>query len=394
MSLLEKVYNAKLTDTKSLQTQLDNITFSAQQLALAGYPINNKVLGCILAFHLPDSYATLRTVLTTQRTAAVTSKWVTDQILAEEHHRISKSGGTASAYYANAKKGKPSEGSTNTSNMICSYCKKLGHKKVDCRKCKKAKENRDAKANGTPTDTSTSNNTPNASKPSSSGTNSNSGTSAKIAVANPSPADDTVRLFRALAIPCPTPAPAPPPVPVIERLHITRELVLQAQAKHGSGDLTNGWIIDSGASRNMCAHRDWFHQYSSLSSPIDIILGDDSSIQATGVGRISVRMSANSVSSPAILQDVLHVPELHGNLLSVSQFACRGSEIRFVSKGCSILDQRRQVICNGDLRGNLYVMHIQTISTVESAHVTMLDSFPAEGEDLPETALLVESPAS
>ena len=52
MSLLEKVYNTKLTDTESLQTQLDNITFSAQQLALAGYPMDNKILGCILAFCL------------------------------------------------------------------------------------------------------------------------------------------------------------------------------------------------------------------------------------------------------------------------------------------------------------------------------------------------------
>jgi hypothetical protein len=101
----------------------------------------------------------------------------------------------------------------------------------------------------------------------------------------------------------------------------------------------NGWIIDSGASQNMCAHRNWFHQYSSLSSPIDVVLGDDSSIQATSVGRISVCMSANGMSSPAILQNVLHVPELHGNLLSVSQFARHGSEIRFVSKGCSILNQ-------------------------------------------------------
>jgi hypothetical protein len=74
MSLLEKVYNAKLMDTESLQTQLNNITFLAQQLVLTGYPIDDKVLGCILAFRLPNSYATLRTVLTTQRTAAVTSK--------------------------------------------------------------------------------------------------------------------------------------------------------------------------------------------------------------------------------------------------------------------------------------------------------------------------------
>jgi hypothetical protein len=131
---------------------------------------------------------------------------------------------------------------------------------------------------------------------------------------------------------------------------------------------------------------------STSTPPIDVVLGDDSSIQATGVSRISVCMSANSVSSPTILQDVLHVPELHGNLLSVLQFAYCSSEICFVSEGCSILNQWKQVICNGDLWGNLYMMCIQTISTVELAHVTMLASFPAKGEDLPETTLLAESP--
>jgi gag-polypeptide of LTR copia-type/GAG-pre-integrase domain/Integrase core domain/C2H2 zinc-finger len=394
MSLLEKVYNAKLTDTKSLQSQLDAIMFLAQQLAITGYPIDDRVLGCILAFHLPDSYATLCTVLTTQRTSSVTSKWVTDQILAEEHHHISKTGGNATAYYAKAKKGKPSEG--NMSNITCSYCKKLGHKKADCQKHKKDKEDREAaKANGISASASTSNTTSNTSKSSGSGSNSNSGMSAKIAVASSSSADDTVCLFCALAIPRPAPAPtpAPPPVPAVERLHITHELVLQAQAEHGCGDLTNGWIINSSASQNMFAHCDWF-QYSPLSSPINVVLSDNSSMQATGVSRISVHMSANSVSLPAVLQDVLHMPELHSNLLSVSQFARHSSEICFVGEGCSILDQCKQVVCNSDLWGNLYVMCIQTISMAETARLTVLNSFPAEGEGLPETALLAESPAS
>jgi hypothetical protein len=39
------------------------------------------------------------------------------------------------------------------------------------------------------------------------------------------------------------------------------------------------------------------------------------------------------------------------------------------------------------------MMCIQTVSTEESACVAVLDSFPAEGEDLPETTLPAESPA-
>jgi len=74
---------------------------------------------------------------------------------------------------------------------------------------------------------------------------------------------------------------------------------------------------------------------------MDVILGDDSAIQATGVGCISICMHAEGKSSPAVLQDVLHVPELHSNLLSVSHFTKRGSEMWFVGEGCSILDQHK-----------------------------------------------------
>jgi len=127
---------------------------------------------------------------------------------------------------------------------------------------------------------------------------------------------------------------------------------------------------------------------------MDIVLGDDSAIQATGVSHISVCMHAEGKSSPAVLQDVLHVPELHGNLLSVSRFAKHGSEMCFVGEGCSILDQCKIVACEGDLRGNLYVMWITTLPISKSAHIVALDSFPAEGEDPPEAALIANNSGS
>ena len=132
--------------------------------------------------------------------------------------------------------------------------------------------------------------------------------------------------------------------------------MLQAKIDSGPENLEARWIIDSGASHNMCAHCDWFHHYSPLHSPMDVVLGDDSAIQATSAGRIPVLMHAEGKSLPAVLQDVLHVPELHGNLLLVSHFAKRSSKIRFVGKGCSILDQRKTVAYEGNLHGNLYIM--------------------------------------
>jgi len=376
VSLLEQFFFMSFKDAEPMQPQVDRCVYAAQQLETVGFPIAENLLAFLLAMRLPESYSMLRTVLTNSDASTITSRWVADRIIGEEQHRLRNFEGTAAAFYAKASKGKGKSPQADT-DLKCSHCKKKGHKKSECRKLKKEKAEQEAAKNSNATSGSTSGN----SNPASS-----SSATAKIAVASDPPANgstsdaDVIRLFHAVAIPRSA-----------ERLSTTRERVLQAKIDSGPQSLEAGWIIDSGASRNMCAHRDWFHHYSPLVNPMDVVLGDDSAIQATGVGRISVRMHAEGKSSPAVLQDVLHVPELHGNLLSVSHFAKRGSEMRFVGEGCSILDQHKQVACEGDLRGSLYVMRIATLPISESAHIAVLDSFPAEGEDPPEAALIADN---
>jgi len=110
----------------------------------------------------------------------------------------------------------------------------------------------------------------------------------------------------------------------------------------------------------MCSNREWFSQFTILASPVNIVLGNNSSILGTGTGRIAVQMLAGGKWIRAVLQDVLYVPELHGNLLSVSQLARRGADVRFAKGGCQIYDQNGTLTCEGTLRGNLYLMPIRT----------------------------------
>lgn len=132
----------------------------------------------------------------------------------------------------------------------------------------------------------------------------------------------------------------------------------------------------------MCSNRGWFTHFTHLANPVNIVLGDNSTIQGTGVGRIAVQMNAEGRWNRAVLQDVLYVPELHGNLLSVSQLARRGADVRFAKGGCQILDQKGTLTCEGNLRGNLYLMPIRVMAT-ESARVAIaqVSTFPADGDD-------------
>ena len=132
----------------------------------------------------------------------------------------------------------------------------------------------------------------------------------------------------------------------------------------------------------MCSNRDWFSHFTHLPIPVNIGLGDNSSIQGTGVGRITVSMKAAGTWHHAVLQDVLYVPELHGNLLSVSQLARCGADVRFAKGGCQIYDQHGALTCDGSLHGNLYIMPIRVIAPEESARIAVLeiDTFPIDGD--------------
>ena len=102
-SLLGKVSLATFTDTKPLQPQSDSVIFATHQLKSANVIISDPILAYLVALRLPESYSMLRTILTSSDSTKISSKWVADQVIAEERYRITQSGGTASAFFAKAK---------------------------------------------------------------------------------------------------------------------------------------------------------------------------------------------------------------------------------------------------------------------------------------------------
>jgi GAG-pre-integrase domain len=146
-------------------------------------------------------------------------------------------------------------------------------------------------------------------------------------------------------------------------------------------DLHNNWLVNSGASRIMSSCHDWFCQYTLLAKPIKVVLRDDSAIPTVGISCLFVQMYTGSQWIHAILQDVLYVPDLHGNLLSVSHFDCRGHEVCFTDHGCQLLDKSKNLICVGHLQGNLYTMDIKVAGT-KTACVAHINEFPSEGMEL------------
>ena len=89
-----------------------------------------------------------------------------------------------------------------------------------------------------------------------------------------------------------------------------------------------------------------------------MILGDDSTIPATGTGHVKVHMFVNRKWVKTVLQDMHYVSDLYSNLLSVSHLACQGMEVQFVGKHCHIYNRQKSLILKGALCSNLYVICI------------------------------------
>ena len=134
VALLEQLLVATFSDTEPLQPQLDAIRFAARQLESTGFRFPDAIVAYLIIFRLPPSYDMTRAVLTSSESPRFSSKWVADQIIAEEHRRISQSGNTATVFFAKARENKSERGK-------CFYCKKPGHRQSECRRKKKDEEN-------------------------------------------------------------------------------------------------------------------------------------------------------------------------------------------------------------------------------------------------------------
>ena len=91
---------------------------------------------------------------------------------------------------------------------------------------------------------------------------------------------------------------------------------------------SSGWILDSGATDHMCSDKGAFSNYSTCTNRIT--LGDNSSIECIGKGDVHVS------SLNLTLRNVLHVPRIAKNLISVSALTSMGYQVFFEGRSCTI----------------------------------------------------------
>jgi hypothetical protein len=116
-----------------------------------------------------------------------------------------------------------------------------------------------------------------------------------------------------------------PPVNILRERIKDYALILALSGLVEPGEDT--WLIDSGASKHMTGQRDVLSFLSEKKFSRKVTLGDDYQYPIKGVGESNYKLNSGT---PMKMKDVLYVPGLTKNLLSISYLQKKGFRISFI----------------------------------------------------------------
>ena len=112
------------------------------------------------------------------------------------------------------------------------------------------------------------------------------------------------------------------------------------------------WYIDSGATQHMSGDRAAFVEYAAI-PPKAVYMGDNNKQDAVGQGSVKMVLDVSGSALKAKFTNVLFVPNLKSNLISVSRLIKDGFSVQFGAAGCDIL-KNGVVVAQGVSENRLY----------------------------------------
>lgn len=115
------------------------------------------------------------------------------------------------------------------------------------------------------------------------------------------------------------------------------------------------WYVDSGASMHMTNRSDWMYDVTSPPIPA-ITVASKTPLPVESMGKVNLLMNGD-VSCKIQVKQVLYIPKLAANLLSVSAMVKNGCKVNFRDKGCDIYSKTGNLLCSATLVNNLYQLN-------------------------------------
>lgn len=134
-----------------------------------------------------------------------------------------------------------------------------------------------------------------------------------------------------------------------------------------AGRPTKDWFVDSGATSHICQDKNLFVNYRPESAHSHVLLSDNTKLKILGEGDIYLRLQNNEVLQ---LSNVLHVPDIIKNLISVRQLVCEKQySVRFENGICNIY-RAGHLLAETDVENDLYVLRVNEEQLRPEAYLT------------------------
>jgi len=130
-----------------------------------------------------------------------------------------------------------------------------------------------------------------------------------------------------------------------------------------ASDITNEtWLIDSRCTHHMTHDKDMFVKLDKTHSS-KVKIGNGDYIEVKGIGDIVIDVG----SGTKLISDVLYVPEINQNLLSVGQLLEKDYVVVFKDKTCKIFDTTGIKLLSIKMKGKSFSVNLQTNLDYSSA---------------------------
>ena len=116
------------------------------------------------------------------------------------------------------------------------------------------------------------------------------------------------------------------------------------------------WIIDSGCSNHMCFSKDSLIDFKSIRG--EVTIGNGNTLPIEGIGNIIASVKTDNCVNKFQLENVLYVPGLAANLISVSQATKNGLNVTFKHNGVDLV-KNTNVIMRAKMEDGLYCVRLQ-----------------------------------
>lgn len=307
LGLLRNLCSIRLENFQTMEAYVNEVMSISEKLRAVDKPVDDEFLGAVMLQGLTEEYQPMCMALEHSATA-ITSDLVKTKLLQDTKW---KQGTNQVAMYSNPKYNKTSKDKYKPKKPWCYNCRIVGHHTKDCSKPKRSQE---AESKGS----------------------SDKKTSDKISDKKPEKKNSEKGLFSALSV-------------------------------NNTIDDPGGWYIDSCCSKTMSPLKEQMSDYEQIGAGMEVTIANNGKLYSSGKGDVPVTIKNQSGNCYKTIRNVMHIPDLSVNLLSVSETVKKGYIITFDSHGCKIYDDddyivKGKVQMTGSEIGGIY--RLDTVSNI------------------------------